>query len=225
MTKELSIFIDESGDFGEYAHHSPYYIVSLVFHEQSAPISNHIKKLDDYYKSIGFDNGWVHTAPLVRHEEDYINYDLQYRQKILSAFIGFARISKIKYECFHIEKKHIEDEVIAVTKLSKQISQFLKEHLDYFNSFDIIKIYYDNGQTEVTKMISSIFNTLFSNVIFTKVIPSKYKLFQVADLICYFKLISLKIKTKAISFNELRFFGNISTINKNYLKPLKALHF
>lgn len=26
--KELSIFIDESGDFGEYDYHSPWYIVT-----------------------------------------------------------------------------------------------------------------------------------------------------------------------------------------------------
>ena len=30
--KELSIFIDESGDFGEYEAHSPYYIIIMVFH-------------------------------------------------------------------------------------------------------------------------------------------------------------------------------------------------
>lgn len=29
--KELSIFIDESGDFGEYDHHSPYYIITMVW--------------------------------------------------------------------------------------------------------------------------------------------------------------------------------------------------
>ena len=32
---ELSVFVDESGDFGEYDHHAPYYIISLVFHNQS----------------------------------------------------------------------------------------------------------------------------------------------------------------------------------------------
>ena len=26
---ELSIFIDESGDFGPYEYHSPYYIISM----------------------------------------------------------------------------------------------------------------------------------------------------------------------------------------------------
>ena len=38
--KELSIFIDESGDFGEYDFHSPYYIISLVFHDQANSIEN-----------------------------------------------------------------------------------------------------------------------------------------------------------------------------------------
>ena len=44
--KELSIFIDESGDFGEYDFHSPYYIVTFVFHNQSNDITNNIVKLD-----------------------------------------------------------------------------------------------------------------------------------------------------------------------------------
>lgn len=33
--RELSVFCDESGDFGAYDHHCPYYIVSLVFHNLS----------------------------------------------------------------------------------------------------------------------------------------------------------------------------------------------
>ena len=33
--KELSIFIDESGDFGDYDYRSPYYIIAMVFHEQA----------------------------------------------------------------------------------------------------------------------------------------------------------------------------------------------
>lgn len=38
--KELSIFIDESGAFGEYEQHSPYYIITMVFHDQAIPISD-----------------------------------------------------------------------------------------------------------------------------------------------------------------------------------------
>jgi len=46
-TKEniLSVFIDESGDFGEYCYHSPYYMVAMVLHEQRHSLSNEINML------------------------------------------------------------------------------------------------------------------------------------------------------------------------------------
>ena len=36
--KELSIFIDESGDFGEITERPAYYLVTLLFHDQKNEI-------------------------------------------------------------------------------------------------------------------------------------------------------------------------------------------
>lgn len=36
--RELSIFVDESGDFGEYEKHSPFYIITMLLHDQNADI-------------------------------------------------------------------------------------------------------------------------------------------------------------------------------------------
>ena len=36
--KELSIFIDESGDFGEVKERPAYYLVTFVFHDQKEDI-------------------------------------------------------------------------------------------------------------------------------------------------------------------------------------------
>ena len=44
--QEISIFIDESGDFGEYIYHSPYYIVTMVFHDQSNDISSALDSIE-----------------------------------------------------------------------------------------------------------------------------------------------------------------------------------
>lgn len=55
-----------------------------------------------------------------------------------------------------------------------------------------VKVYYDNGQVEVTRILSSVFNALLENVEFRKVTPADYRLFQVADLICSLKLVELK---------------------------------
>lgn len=42
---ELSVFIDESGDFRPYEHHAPYYIITLVFHNQDFGIADQIDHL------------------------------------------------------------------------------------------------------------------------------------------------------------------------------------
>lgn len=52
--KELSIFVDESGDFGEYSTHSPYYIVTIVLHDQSKDISSEIIRLNNELVDLGY---------------------------------------------------------------------------------------------------------------------------------------------------------------------------
>ena len=49
---ELSIFIDESGDFGAAKEWPSFYLVTLVFHEQKHPITEHIKVLEESEKYI-----------------------------------------------------------------------------------------------------------------------------------------------------------------------------
>ena len=73
MEKELSIFIDESGDLGDYQNHSPFYIISLIFHEQSKSITGEIKKLNDFLEENNLPNHTIHTAPLIRQEQIYKN--------------------------------------------------------------------------------------------------------------------------------------------------------
>jgi hypothetical protein len=69
--KELSIFIDESGDFGEYHPRSPYYIVTLVFHEQSIDISENIRKFREDITRSGMPEYIVHAGPLIRRENEF----------------------------------------------------------------------------------------------------------------------------------------------------------
>ena len=219
--KELSIFIDESGDFGEYESHSPYYIITMVFHDQSIDIQPAIGKLNTELSYLGLDNLCIHTGPIIRKEEIYTEMDIQDRRRIFNKMIAFVRQIDVKYHCFFIEKRKISDVVDATGMLSKQISQFIREHYEEFLSFDDVKIYYDNGQVEVSKILSSVFNALLPNPVFRKVMPTDYKLFQVADLLCSLKLVSLKMENNKFSKSEMMFFGNLRDLKKNYLKPLQ----
>ena len=50
--RELSVFVDESGDFGQYDYHCPFYIVSMVFHEQTNDLSESITNLEKKLSEI-----------------------------------------------------------------------------------------------------------------------------------------------------------------------------
>lgn len=218
--KELSVFIDESGDFGEYDYHSPYYIIAMVFHNQEENIQSAVSKLNQELSYLNLNNLCIHTGPIIRKEEIYTNLSIDERRRVFNKMVAFIRQIDIRYKCFYIEKKQFPDVVDATGRLSKQISQFIREHYASFLSFDDVKIYYDNGQVEVSKILSSVFNALLPNPIFRKVMPSEYKLFQVADLFCTLELVKLKMENNTFSRSEKMFFGSIRDLKKNYIKPL-----
>ena len=120
-----------------------------------------------------------------------------------------------------MNKAECSDSIQLTAKLSRKIATQLRDNLDYFNSFDNIIVYYDNGQNELTKILISIFNALFVNVEFRRVKPSEYKLFQVADLICTWELLSLKAKDKAFSKSENEMFGSAREFMKNRYKLIQ----
>jgi DNA gyrase/topoisomerase IV subunit A len=223
--KELSIFVDESGDFGEYDYRSPFYIIAMVFHEQSIDISNDLQILERELSNVGLAEHCVHAGPVIRAEHEYKEYGIEERQHILKRLMTFVRKLDLKIKTVYIEKKNLEDSVEYFGKLSKQLSNFIRAHLDYFLSFESIKIYYDNGQVEVSRLLSSVFNALLDNVSFRKVVPSKYRLFQVADLVCTLKLTELKMLNHSLSKSELLFFSDERTLKKNYLKVIESKKF
>ncbi len=135
--------------------------------------------------------------------------------------LTFIKHIGISYKCFSIEKKHISDSVEAVAKLSKQISTFVLTHYQEFLAYETVKLYYDNGQVEVSKLLATVFNALLPRVEIKKVVPSDYRLFQAADLFCSMELVRLKIEASSVSASENEFFGNMRYLKKNYLKTLQ----
>ena len=82
--KELSIFIDESGDFGEFSKNSPYYLITMVFHDQDNDLSTNIKKLDTELDNLNMHNHLIHTESLIRREPPYNNLTPNERRSIIT---------------------------------------------------------------------------------------------------------------------------------------------
>lgn len=69
----LSIFIDESGDFGDYDYRSPFYLVAMVLHNQKLDITQNIHSLETHLHQLGYEQHALHTGPLIRRESIYDN--------------------------------------------------------------------------------------------------------------------------------------------------------
>ena len=219
--KILSVFIDESGDFGPYKLHSPYYLVALILHNQSTDISESISSFDSHLSNLGYKNHTIHTGPLIRRESIYSNDLVEERKHLFNALFNFARKLDFHYFCVKLKKNEFSNVSTMTSMISKALADIIHNNESFWNNFDHVIIYYDNGQIELTKILTSVFNALYTHVEFRKVKPADYKLFQVADLICTLELLEEKAKNNAFSNSEMEFFDNTRAFKKNYLKHIK----
>lgn len=217
----LSLFIDESEDFGAYESHAPFYLVAIVFHDQSVDIGRNVYELDEHLRNLGYQRHAIHTGPLVRRESVYSNDSREERRKLFHALFQFSRKLDLRYACVAVKKAECWDVVELTAKVAGRIAEVLLRHQEYLRDFDRIVVYYDNGQIELTKILTSVFHTLFSHVEFRKVKPVDYKLFQVADLVCTLELVAQKLACGQMSRSEEEFFGSGRALKKNYLKYLR----
>ena len=217
MIKTLSIFVDESGDFGEYNSKSPYYLLSLVFHDQDNDISDKIKRLDIELDNLGIDNHLIHTEPLIRRESPYRNLTPNERRAIFTKLYYFMIRSSLKYKTFIYNKAKFSDKYALQGQMAKDISIFL-QNCSYLKDVEKTILYYDNGQTEITHILNITMSICFANHEIRKINPFDYKLFQVADLICSIELVNEKIKTRNLTTSEKYIFHTKKDFKKDFYK-------
>jgi hypothetical protein len=83
------LYLLQSGDFGEYDYHSPYYILSFVFHDQDLDLTSALDILNQKLYSLGLGTAAIHTGPVIRQEEIYNAIDLNTRRKIMRVLLTF----------------------------------------------------------------------------------------------------------------------------------------
>ena len=223
--RRLSIFVDESGKFQVPDALSPFYIVGLVFHDQDESIDELVRKLDADWDRMGYENFCFHAGPLIRKEKGYSFMKREERQAIWRRMMLFSRQAKFSYHCLVVDKRFVDTEQQIVEKLKGLLGDFLDSQHETMRMFDSVKLYYDCGQSPITKMLH---DTLTGKIgtgfeIAQAVRPENYKLFQLADLICTVKLLETKLQSDLpLTVRESKLFGGPRDFKRNILKPLKA---
>ena len=220
--KTLNIFIDESGDFGVNNNASDLYVVSFVYLSSLDNIEPFLNALKKRLNKLQFTK-MIHTADLIRHKGDYKDLSINQRRKIFTAIYQFGRKSPIKLKSIIVNKKYTDTYKLLKKQLTMELNELISNNLKYFQKFDKITIYYDNGQSQLTSILEDVFKNFNISFIsdFDKI---KEKLFQVADMLTFMDKYYYKFKHKLyISKNEKIFFENMEM--RKLLKGLKSKRF
>ena len=131
--KELSVFIDESGDFGGIKERPTYYLVTFVFHNQDDGIEDEVSKLEESVRSSGFDVEYIHTGPVIRREEVFARYSIDERRKLLYKMLNFVNRCPISYLIVIVDRREAADficsmELLRIKRDGKRLSKS-EEHL------------------------------------------------------------------------------------------------
>ena len=223
----LSVFVDESGNFGDPDDPARYCIVTLVLHDQSVDISRFVSELDRANYDLGLDPDMFkfHTAPLVRQDDEYAAMSRRMRGRILDRMLTFVRNVDFNYCCFCVDTNFVNTEEQIFGKLKAQMVDFMRMHKAEFEATGSIKIYYDAGQKPVSRLLEESFAEAVScPVTFAQgATQDHYKLLQVADLICTFHLIEMRLDAGLpMHLAEKRFFGGPRDFKRNFLKKITA---
>ena len=220
---ELSIFIDESGDFGS---NSENYLLTLVFHDQSNCIDAEIQALAHRVQELGLPSDRaLHAGPIVRKEDEYRSVPLSTRRAALSRLYAFTRRTGVSYITISVRKKECPDRIRLKARLARELAGFFRDNMAYFLSFDKVTVNYDNGQSPITELVGTVCGSVFFEVDYRKVVPSDYRLFQSADLLCTLELVRIKADRRGLSHSEEIFFESTRKLKKNYLDKLEKIRF
>jgi hypothetical protein len=221
---ELSIFVDESGDFGNSG--SGYYVVAFVFHDQRATIAPQLSHLSQSLADVNLPpEHAVHTGAAIRGEAEYRGMHISVRKAVFTRLFAFARSVDVTYQAFVFRKREHPDRMQLKGAISRALSLFLRDNAEYFLSFDQVIVYYDNGQAEITDILNTLFNAFFFKAEFRRVSPAQYRLFQVADLCCTLELLRVKEGDGKLSRADEFFFTSRRALKKDYLAKIDFKRF
>ncbi len=216
--------MDESGRFQHPDADSRFYILGMVFHDQSSDIARCVADLDEAESELGLEGHCFHAGPLIRKEKEYAIMSRPFRGRIFSRMMAFSSHVDFKYRCLSVDKKYIDSAQQIVERLRTELVSFIDAHREMLSSVMRIKVYYDCGQSPVTHLLHKTFEDAIGKSVEFKqdVKPSHYRLFQIADLVCTLHLIELRLLHGVpMTRSEVRFFGGPHVFKRNVLKKIK----
>lgn len=208
MAKNISIYIDESGNFDFSKQGSKFYVLSFVMIDSSIENKEVFKGVK--YKSF-------HAVPLIKGQDEFLGLSTIERRKIFRNFATCVEIAPITYKCFFLNKRDFENKEQFIKKLVRDMHAYMMDPENHFKDFDHITFYYDDGQDEISYSLKILLDILYSNSTLVNV-KEKTRMLEIADYVSEIYLLKQKLDLNILTRYEKNFF-KIKELRNNYIRP------
>ena len=224
--RTLSVYIDETGNFGDVRDSSRYCMVSLVFQHNASTDNALEREYCDAIFRLGADPESMvfHSAPLIRQEDQFSAMSRNMRGKLFYQMLSFVRKSNFFFHCVAVDTHFVTSEGQIIATLKNEMRLFFAENLDRFTDGTRLRIYYDAGQKAVSRILEFIPECCPCKVEMVQgVRQENCRMLQVADFICTVSLIRHRLKEGLpLNLSEKKFFGSPRIFERNVFRKVKA---
>ena len=213
MARDLSIFVDESGDRGEKAC---YCLLTLVIHGQTDSRSDKVARYEESLLRSDLPNIPFHSESLLNGHGPYRGMSLEQRKTMSYTLNVLVQRLPVKYATFVYRRSEFDDPAKLTARMKRGISGFLFDHLAQRRE-DLLRQRQGRRQEgprpvlRVRPLKGRLLGRRKTSII-------DYRLEQAADYLCTIELAAIKYTAKEDGETCNKLFGGICPFKKNWLK-------
>ena len=172
-----------------------HYLLTVVMHDQSESIADSIAAYEGALRA----------------------------KMLLGSFRVFFRHMPVRYHTFAYATKQFASLDKLAGTMRRDLVNFLFDNLAELQSYDMVKVYYDNGQHSIAESLHRAVEYALSKdaVVYRSAQPSEYRLSQAADYICTMELTAIKYAEHTATATDEKFFGKWSDFKKGIFKETR----
>lgn len=150
----------------------------------------------------------------------YADLDVVERKRLLACFSGFVRRLPVTYVTFNYRMSEVENTGQLARCMFQDVCGILNGHLAYFQGFDQLKVYYDDGQPSVSRALHATVEDSISRqaIVYRGTRFESFRLAQTADYLCAIELAALKYERGVQTATDQMFYGGAQSFKRNWLK-------
>ena len=224
LQDRLNLHIDEAGDQDL---SEGIYLVAVILHEHADDVDAPIRAYEERLRIAKLDDIPFHGKDLLHGNESYRAVSVGDRKRLLTQFARLVRSLPVRYFILSYNQRDARNRMDLESRIRRDLASLIFEHLAYFQRFDSISVYYDDGQRVLSIALRDALDFVLADDVadFREANHPARRLLQAADYVCTIERASIAFSGGTQTKTHERFFGNRRAFMQSYMKQLARKRF